>query len=168
MRLNLIQAASLSLTLSLAGCSKYSLTLNNNVVYSPAPLFKEYTLSDQNLYNCIAQTISDQEVRAADQLQSLVCSNAGIKSLAGLDTFKGLQQLKLNSNSLTNLDGITGLSKLERLDVSENSIEDASALLKLLALKQLNIEQNPVLRCADIEQLASFSQAEITRPKHCS
>lgn len=168
MRLNLTKIAAFSLVISVTACSKYSLTLNDGVVYTPAPLFKDYTIADQNLRNCVAQTIVDREIKTAQQLQRLVCTSAGIESLAGLDTFKQLRQLNLNSNALQDLNGITGLSKLEALDVSENSIKDASALLKLLSLKHLNIEQNATLRCAEIEQLASFSQAELKLPKHCS
>lgn len=168
MRLNLTKIAALSLTLAVTACSKYSLTLNDGVVYTPAPLFKDYTIADQNLRNCVAQTIIDREVTTAQQLQRLVCTSAGIESLAGLDAFKQLRQLNLNSNALQDLNGIAGLSKLEVLDVSENSIEDASALLKLLSLKRLNIEKNSTLRCAEIEQLANFSQAELKLPEHCS
>lgn len=167
MRLKLTKIAALCLTISAVGCSKYSLTLNDGVVYSPAPLFKDYNITDQNLRNCVAQTIIDREIKSAQQLQRLVCTSAGIESLAGLDTFKQLRQLNLNSNALQDLDSLAGLSKLEILDVSDNSIEDASALLKLLSLKRLNIEQNTALKCADIEQLANFSQAELKLPKHC-
>lgn len=168
MRQYLSKIAAFTCALTIAACSKYSLTLNDGVVYSPAPLFQDYTIADQNLRNCIAQTIIDRQMRSSSQLKRLICTNAGIENLAGLETFKQLQQLNLNNNALHSLDGIAGLTKLEVLDVSKNSIADASAALKLLSLKRLNIEMNPALKCADIEQLASASQAEIQRPKHCS
>lgn len=168
MRLNLNKIAVFSLAITVAACSKYSLTLNDEVVYTPKPFFKDYTIADKNLRNCVAQTIADREIKTAQQLQRLVCTNAGIESLVGLDVFKQLRQLNLNSNALQNLNGITGLSKLEELDVSNNAIEDTGVLLKLLSLKRLNIEQNSTLICNDITQLSNFSEAELKLPKHCS
>lgn len=168
MHLNLSSIAAISLTIIVTACSKYSLMLNDGVVYSPTPFFKDYTIADRNLSNCVAQTIIDRQVKTAQQLQRLVCTSAGIESLVGLDTFKQLRQLNLNSNALQDLKGIAGLSKLEVLDVSENSIAEASILLTLLSLKRLNIEQNATLRCAEVEQLGSFSQAVLKLPKHCS
>lgn len=153
---------------AIAGCSKYALTVNDNVVYQPAPLFKDYTLADPQLRGCVAQTLLDQKITAASQLTRLVCTSAGISSLAGLSTFSQLEELNLNSNKLKSLDGIATLSKLHTLDVSDNQLTDGSALLTLLSLKQLQIDNNPDLPCGDLEQLASFSDGELYLPKQCT
>lgn len=153
--------------IALSACSKYALTVNEAVVYQPAPLFKEYTLADKNLRQCVEQTIIDRKITAANQLKTLVCTSAGIQNLQGLAVFNLLQELNLKSNALTSLEGISTLTKLKILDASDNQIIDGQALLTLPNLAQLDLEDNAAMRCDDLKQFAQFNQGEYHFPQHC-
>ncbi len=152
---------------TLSACSKYDFRVNDAVIYEPATVFSDFALADKNLHACVAQTILDQNITGREQLNRLVCTSAGIRSLIGLATFTQLQQLNLNSNQLQTLNGIAALSKLQVLDVSDNQLIDASALLSLLSLQRLNIEDNSALSCNDLNQLSQHSQAELKLPNQC-
>lgn len=87
-----------ALTILLASCANYDVTLNDQVVYTPAELYKEYQISDNGLRSCVERAITQNRIIAAEQLVELNCINAGIVSLAGLERFTELQYLDLSGN----------------------------------------------------------------------
>lgn len=153
----------------IVGCKSYSVSVNERVVYTPAPLFNDYSLTDPQLATCVAQTIADNNVISAEGLKRLNCSNAGITSLAGLDTFFALEEVNLAENLLTDISQIARLGRLKVLILSANNIKNPAPLLPLLHLKQLQIDNNPQLICTDLRQFAASlgSQLDILMPKHC-
>jgi hypothetical protein len=133
---------------SLTACKNYAVSLNDNLVYTPLPLLKNFTISDVHLRECITQTIADKHITKAEELTQLNCSNAGIKNLTGLETFYALEQL----------------------NVAENNISSAAPLLHLLRLRVLNIAANNNLACGDVKQLlANFKPEDLNAvlPEHC-
>lgn len=130
---------------ALSGCNRYQVTLNNNEIYSPPPLYTKFELTDDALNTCVQQTIADQQVHSVKQLEALRCSNAGIRSLAGLEHF----------------------AWLKRLDLSANAIVDGAALGALTRLQYLDITGNPQLKCADLPKADTLSDTEILAPAHC-
>lgn len=161
----LLIAAAVSTT----GCN-YSVSVNDNVVYTPEPLFTDYQIADNNLRQCIAQTIEDRKVTRAQQLTRLNCSSAGITSLAGLEHFRALEELNLASNKLTTVAPLDRLGNLKVLVLRENQLNSAAPLLSLLKLTQLDLEQNPALDCSDVNQLAENMKevkGEILKPEQC-
>ena len=63
-------------SMALTGCSHYEVLLNDNLVYTPPPLFTDYLLVDAALRGCIGQTIKDQNITEAEGLKNLNCSYA--------------------------------------------------------------------------------------------
>lgn len=139
----------------LLGCKDFAISVNQKEIYAPPAIFTNYKIADTQLDACIEQTISDARVTSPEQLTQLNCSNAGIKSLAGLDTFYALEELNLADNQLVNIDELATLGRLKVLVLSNNQINKATPLLHLLHLEQLRIDNNRELTCGDLLQLAS-------------
>lgn len=138
---------------SLGACQKYSVSLNDKVIYTPPGIFKDYTLADARLKDCVEQTIIDLHATSPAQITQLNCSNAGIESLAGLEKFYALKALNLADNQLERIDEISKLGQLEILVLSNNQISDATPLLTLLHLKELRLDKNPLADCSVIQQV---------------
>lgn len=136
----------------LSACS-YSVSVNDNLVYTPESLFTDYQIADQNLARCLQQTISDRSVTKATDLTRLNCSNAGIKSVVGLEVFTALEELNLSGNQVHEVDAIARMPQMRVLILSDNPLLSAAPLLALLHLHTLDLAENPGLACNDIEQL---------------
>ncbi len=159
-----------ALLFSFAGCQKYSLSVNDNVVYTPAPIFKDYQIADEKLRTCVEQTLQDTNATRAQDLTQLNCSNAGIKSLQGLEKFYALQALNLSNNQISSAETLGKLGQLQQLLLSDNPLEDAAPLLHLLHLRKLDLTNNPKLGCRDLKQLANnleSQKADLQLPQQC-
>jgi len=121
----------LAISLMLSACSNYSFDINNNEVYSPPRIFSAFDISDQSLENCIKQTISDQKIIKAENMENLTCSHAGIVSLDGLSHFSRLVSINLRSNQIQNVDELLQLTHLRDLDITDNPIENCQTLDQL-------------------------------------
>ena len=155
------------LLLALGACTDYSFHLNEQPIYTPPPLFTNYRLTDQALYQCVEQTIKDNNVTAPEQLNRLNCSSAGIESLAGLEQFKDIHELNLANNRLSDVEPLARLTRLEVLILKENQLQSAAPLLGLVRLTQIDLSDNPDLQCADAQQLAAHIQGSVQLPQHC-
>jgi len=135
-----------SCAIALSGCG-YRVTLNQQPVYEPKPLFQNFTLADAALSDCVNQTIEDEGVTDAKQLIALHCSYAGIESLEGLARFANLRQVNL----------------------SYNEIRDGQPLLKLTKLQRLDLQGNVDLPCDDVKALMRvLPPNSLTPPEHCA
>lgn len=167
---SLLLFCGLAASLLTAGCKNYSVSVNENVVYTPPSIFKDYQLADSQLHDCVEQTIYDLHISKAEDLTRLNCSNAGIKSLAGLDKFFALTELNLADNQLTDITEIGKLGRLEKLVLTNNKIKNPAPLLHLLHLTQLELGDNPQMTCTDLLQLQQNlknQQLTLTLPKQC-
>lgn len=152
----------LGLASIIAGCKSYSVSVNNNVVYTPPSLFKDFAIADARLRACVEQTIVDNNISKAEDLKQLNCSHAGINSLTGLEKFYAIEQLNLAENSLQSIVPITNFSKLKVLILRKNNLTSAEPLLHLLALREVDISENAKLGCRDVKQLATnFQQGDL-------
>jgi hypothetical protein len=154
----------------IAGCKTYSVSLNNNVVYTPPSLFKDFVIADAHLRACVEQTIIDNHIIKADDLKQLNCSHAGITSLAGLEKFYSIEQLNLSENSLQSIAQLSNFSQLKVLILRKNNLTNAEPLLHMLALRELDVSDNAKLTCGDLKQFAKNAQQEnlkITVPAQC-
>ena len=86
--------------LLLGACESYDFSVNENVVYSPAPLFSDFEAADNTLQKCLVDAVAGGKITQANQLKTLNCSQAGVTNLAGIETFTGISRLKLSSNSI--------------------------------------------------------------------
>lgn len=133
-----------ALLVCLTGCSRYAFSVNENLVYSPSPLFTEYQIADQALAACVERSIADQGISKAAQLRRLDCVAEGVQSLAGLEVFSGLRTVNLANNQL----------------------QSVRALMSMQAQPRINLQGNAGLRCGEAFELAGMG-AEISYPEHC-
>lgn len=160
----------LLISLLMSGCKNYSVSVNDNMVYVPPSIFKDFKIADQQLFDCVQQTIYDAHITRAEDLSTLNCSNAGIKSLQGLEKFFALKELNLADNQLTDITTLGSLGRLEIVKLSGNNIKNAAPLLHLLHLKTLDIRDNSALDCKDLPQLiANYNKTttEFLLPTQC-
>lgn len=158
-------------SLLVSGCKNYSVSVNENVVYTPASIFKDYQLADAQLHDCVEQTIYDLHITSAEELTRLNCSNAGITSLVGIDKFFVLKELNLADNQLADISEIGQLGRLEKLVLSNNKINNPAPLLNLLHLAQLHLDQNPQMTCKDLQQLQqnlNGQKLDLKLPTQCT
>lgn len=151
--------------LLVGACQGYDVTLNEKVVYSPKPLFRDYTTPDPGLRTCLEQAINDGVITNAQQLTRLDCSFAGIEDLEGLAVFTSLTELRLSANKVRNLVEVGKLADLEALYLDDNQVIDPVPLDQLLALRHLDLSGNPALQCPRPGTLAQVTT--LVLPKHC-
>lgn len=132
-------------TISLFGCKDYSYTLNEQPIFSPPPLFVDYSIPDGPLEACIKQAVFDQKVTTSNQLIQLNCSYAGISDLSGLEIFTELSQLNLDGNKLTEI----------------------KPLLFLSQLTLVSLKANPDMSCHDVSLLRAQVIGSLKAPSHC-
>lgn len=132
----------------LFGCAGYEVTINEQPVYTPTTVVSLEEIADDNLAECINQTLADQKISDPTQLKRLMCTNAGIDDLAGIEQLEGLEELDLNRNAL----------------------ERVTPLLMLRQLRLVRLTNNPDLSCADVEQLREVrgDNLELQEPAHCA
>jgi len=149
----------------LGACQGYDFTVNDKVVYSPKPLFRDYTTPDPGLDHCLEQAINDGVITAAGQLTSLDCSFAGIESLEGIAAFTELRSLRLSANKVRNLGELSKIITLEELYLDDNQVVDPVPLYALPALRRIDLSGNPALQCP---RPGSFARVTtVLLPSHC-
>jgi Leucine-rich repeat (LRR) protein len=154
------------LTLLLLGaCESYDFTVNDKVVYTPKPLFRDFDSPDDALRECLEQAVVDDKITAASQLLTLNCSHAGISDLGGLSVFTGITRLKLSSNNIRNLSEVTALTSLEELYLDNNQVVDPVPLYQLPALRILDLSGNASLQCPGSGGLLRVEHLSL--PRHC-
>ena len=149
----------------LSACGSYDFTLNDKLVKRSQQLFTNYQIDDKRLRRCIKQTIVDNNISQASELEDLNCSHAGIISINGLEGFSHLRRVKLSHNKISNIDNIKTLHKLEVLHISHNHILDYLPAFSLIQLQELDISNNPNLKCLRKLQLKNIKK--VILPKHC-
>ncbi|MFT4825643.1 MAG: Leucine-rich repeat (LRR) protein [Halioglobus sp.] len=153
------------IVLFLAACGSYDFTINEKLVYTPKPLFSDYTATDTALQSCLEQAVAEAKATRAADLEILNCAHAGITDLEGLEVFSGISRLKLSSNALTSIAPLAALSNLEVLHLDNNQIVDLRPLLELQVLRELNLSDNSDLLCSSAAGLIAIET--VTLPKHC-
>ncbi len=155
------------LVLSLVSCGRYQFFVNEQLVYSPPPLFSAFSAENEHLHNCLVQTIQDQRITSPEQLRQLNCSNAGITSILGLEQFNKLEKINFDDNLIENLSPLSKITTAQSLQLANNRIRDASPLAELKQLKTIKLAGNDRIRCETLSGLRSRSEVVLDAPKHC-
>jgi len=157
----------IALTLmTLTGCDRYRVTVNEQAVYEPAPLFADFSIDDHALFICVQQTIEDERITDAEQLKALNCSHAGISSLKGLARFTQLESLNVGNNSISDVRVLQDNARLKQLDLRNNRLQSVEVLLAMPNLEIVRLGGNTALNCANATALAKLvSKTEL--PTHC-
>jgi Leucine-rich repeat (LRR) protein len=148
----------------LFACGSYDVELNDNIVYSPTKLYQASSIEDPALLGCVNAAIQEQGVNHAKALTTLLCPSGDIRSLAGLEQFKNLQQLGLSQNKIQSIAPLTQLRKLSQLDLRENSVSSVTALQSLPLLKLIKLQGNVDLDC---DSLGALALEQVELPAHC-
>lgn len=121
----------------LTACQDYQVKLNERPIYEPPVLINALALADAALETCVAQTITDGDITAIEQLTTLRCTHAGIMSVSGLEQAKFIQRLDLSNNELQSINSIAALTQLTQLILKGNTNLDCD---ELAAVKNKNRE----------------------------
>jgi hypothetical protein len=151
--------------LLITACGSYDVTVNERVVYTPDPLFTDFSVPDPALRECLREAINYQKATSASGLASLSCSEAGIETLAGLSTFTELERLTLSSNNIVDISELSALTVLQVLYLDNNQIIDAVPLYQLPTLRLVDLSDNPHLLCPASGSLMRVS--DVILPSHC-
>ena len=116
----------------LSACDRYLVTVNEQPVSQPRPLFSDFEVPDRGLNDCLRQAIADGEIRRPGQLEALTCSHAGIVSLEGIQVFSNLRTVNLANNRIVDPEPLLFLGTLHSVSLVENPDLDCD---KLAALK---------------------------------
>lgn len=157
------------LSLPLAGCaaSPYTVSLNNNVLYSPNAAVLAGGVADAALQGCINQALAATEGTAA-ALKTLACPNAGVRSLEGLSTLQALEQLELSNNAIDNLSPLQPLRNLRVVSLRNNAIRNIGPLSGLPLLRFVSLEGNQQIPCGQLDELQERLGNTLNRPTACT
>lgn len=151
---------------AIASCSRYAVTVNDNLVYAPAGLFSQYTIADPALKECVRETIAEDGLTKAEQLTRLICPPGEIHNLHGLSVFSQLRHLGLASNEIVDITPLSALIELRQVDLHDNSIQNLAPLALLPHLEHINIRGNSRADCSSI-RLDQASLHTQKLPEHC-
>jgi Leucine-rich repeat (LRR) protein len=159
----------LLLSLPLSGCSisPYTVSLNNNVLYSPNSELQAAGVTDAALQGCINQALAvgPTEITA---LKTLACPNAGVRSLEGITRLTALEQLELSNNDIDNLSPLQPLRNLRVVSLRNNDIRNIGPLSGLALLRFVSLEGNEAIPCIQLDELQERLGNTLNRPIDCS
>lgn len=117
----------------LSACGNYNLLVNDNLLYEPAQLYFDFSVTDEKFMSCLVQHIEDSEITSRQELLQVNCSYAGISDLTGIRHFSRIESLSLKGNPLQSIEPIFELANLRNLDLSEMTLncQDQSRLTAL-------------------------------------
>ncbi len=158
-----------SSTVWLNGCSRYEVTLNEGLLYSPPGILTNFETASPILKNCFDQAIEEGKYTQIAQVTRLICTHAGLEDLSGIEHFYNLKAIDLGNNQIASLKHLQFLTKLETLVLDHNLISEASELLTLPALTLVDLRGNKALSCGDVTQLQMQhgTDLQVYLPEHC-
>lgn len=156
---------SLVVLVSCSQLSEYDVMLNNVTVYQAARPNQIQPIEDAALETCLRQLLVDQRTNQTTDLTAANCSDAGIRSLAGIEQFTALRSLKLSGNAIRNLVVLERLEQLEQLWLNRNDVVDPIPMLRLTSLRELDLTDNPLLQCPAADETPLV--LKLSLPEHC-
>lgn len=162
--------STLSAAACLTACSSYDVTINDQVVYTPPPLYSDFSIADPALSECLKSTIRERQIVKAGQLSELLCPAGNISSLEGITQFPNITKLGLGNNKLKDLAGVQVLTQLQHLDASGNNLTELTELNGLKKLRYVDLRRNNALVCTSIDRDAIMTASDnlkLELPQHC-
>lgn len=153
----------------LAACSgsPYTVSLNDNVLYSPNAALRAGGVSDPALQGCINQILALGDT-SLTEIRSLACPEAGVRSLDGLQALTALEQLELSNNAIDNLAPLQPLRNLRVVSLRNNGIRNIGPLSGLALLRFVSLEGNDGIPCRQLDELQERLGNTLNRPLNCS
>jgi hypothetical protein len=157
-----------ALCLPLGACfHPYTVTLNDNVVYSPNAAVRAAVTQDPGLQACLDRTLERIQQTDLASVKLLACPGAGVETLAGIEALVNLEQLELGDNEVTNLSPLLPLKNLRVLGLRNNRLADIRPLDALPILRFLSLEGNDGIPCRQLDAFATKLGNTFGRPQAC-
>ncbi|MDP3517408.1 MAG: hypothetical protein Q8S94_09605 [Pseudohongiella sp.] len=154
--------------LLLTGCGrKFSVSVNDQMLYDPRPGNTRVVVADAGLQSCINVLMRQRELTEADQIQVLACPLLEIESLAGIGQLVNLRFLDLAGNQLVNLDGVADLKGLSSINAPDNRLQDISAILQIPTLSSAVMTGNLSIPCNQLAVLRDKLDNSLLAPESC-
>ena len=131
-----------ALFLTACHLSPYSISVNDNIVFSPQGQLPEEDFSDPGLQACIT-------------------------TLAGLEQLGNLSLLDLSNNNISDLGPLRELERLRVLRVSNNQIRNIGVLDDLSLLNFIDLSGNASITCRQLDRLEDRLGNTLRRPLSC-
>jgi Leucine-rich repeat (LRR) protein len=159
-----------SFIILLSACSSrpYSVTLNDNVIYSPNNVIDDGIMTDANLQGCLNQVYISTENDDPEQVTLLACPNAGVQSIIGIEALVNLEQLELSGNNISDINSLINLKKLRVLGISNNQVRNINVLFSLPILRFISLQGNNAISCRQLNRLENEVGNTLNRPLNCS
>lgn len=154
-------------TLVACGSGPYTVSLNDNVLWSPSPSQRAGGVADPALQACINQVLAQDEQTSLDTLRTLACPDSGVRSLDGLQALGALEQLELSNNAIDNLAPLQPLRNLRVLSLRNNDIRNIGPLSGLQVLRFVSLEGNAGIPCRQLDELQQRLGNTLNRPASC-
>lgn len=152
-----------------SGCArKFSVSVNQQVLYDPRPGSGIVRVEDPGLQSCINVLVRSRELDSVDDIDVLACPDLDIASLDGINALSRLRFIDLAANELTDLDGLRGLTRLTSVNAPDNRLQDISALLSLATLTSAVLTGNPNIPCDQLDALQARLGTNLLRPDQCA
>jgi Leucine-rich repeat (LRR) protein len=154
--------------LLLSGCGrKFSISVNDQMLYDPRPGSALVVVADAGLQSCINVLVRDRQITDVSQIQVLACPMLEIESLAGIGQLVNLRFLDLAGNQLVNLDGLANARSLSSINAPDNRLQDISAILRIPTLSSAVMTGNVLIPCSQLAQLQEKLANNLLAPDSC-
>lgn len=122
---------------------------------SPALQAAEFAFADAKLTACVNTLAKKYKWENVEAVDKIVCHNASINSLTGIEQFVNVEKLSFHKNHLTKVK-LVGLHKLRELNLARNKLQKLE-LADLPALENLYFFGNRIPKVT-LENLPSLQQ----------
>lgn len=155
--------------LLLFGCKQnpYTVTFNNNVVYSPNAAIRNKVLDDPALQACLNQVMASDTIEDPEDVTLIACPSAGITTLGGIEKLANLEQLDVSDNAISNINPLLSLKKLRVLSLRNNAVTNAGSLVSMPLLRFISLSGNTRVSCRDVETLEDKLGNTLDKPLTC-
>lgn len=153
----------------LLGCQQnpYTVTFNNNVVYSPNAEIRDKVLEDPALQACLNQVLASNTDVDLAGVALIACPGAGITTLEGIANLPNLEQLDVSDNIISNVSPLLALKKLRVLGLRNNTVGNVGVLVSLPLLRFVSLSGNNRISCRDLAVLANKLGNTLDKPLTC-
>lgn len=145
----------------------YTVTFNNNVVYSPNAAVRDKVLDDPALQACLNQVMAGSAIENPEEVTLIACPAAGVTTLRGIEQLPNLEQLDLSDNAITHVGPLLSLKKLRVLSLRNNAVSSVAALASMPLLRFVSLSGNTRISCRDVEALENKLGNTLDKPLTC-
>jgi hypothetical protein len=145
----------------------YTVTFNDNVVYSPNAAIRDKVLDDPALQACLNQVLASNTNNDLGDVTLIACPGAGITTLEGIANLPNLEQLDVSDNIISNLSPLLALKKLRVLGLRNNAVGNVGVLVSLPLLRFVSLSGNNRISCRDLAALENKLGNTLDKPLTC-